>query len=180
MPFHSQYQHLIWESLYIVGVPDQLTMNPDYIKKFGVATTGDKNIDKMLSTNYTTVMIPISKILEYFVNGIEVQIYKREDMIQIHKDIELYLQEWREHLRYDINLHVSDYQKNLILSIEKLSKHIYNKASPREVIDNLFLEKKIGLVNPLKQAEAVKAELVKPDYTGLSNLVKKRVTGRFS
>lgn len=180
MAFSSNFADRIWNKLYNVYVPDQVTLDPGYIKIRGTYVTGNKNIDQMLSNNFTNVMIPVISILEKFEDGIEVQIPSREDMITIHKDIELYLAEWREHIRYDINLDVQE-NKDLLLSLERLSKHIYEKAKPREVIDNLFLSKKIGLINPIQEAEEKRKEVTKPNYDGIGSLVRSKTKpqGRF-
>lgn len=181
MSFPSRYSHLIWDTLYRVSVPDQLTQSPEYLRKFGTYVTGNKEVDAMLTRNMTTVMIPVAKILEYYEQGVEIHILNREDMIKIHKDLELYLNEWRERLRIDINLQVSEY-KPLILSLEKLSKELYNKAKPAEVIDKLFEKKQFGLVNPIDVIMETKKEQVKPDYQGIGQLVRSKVNkpvGRF-
>lgn len=171
--FPSQYATLIWDKLYTVLIPDQLTLSPGYIKTYGTYHTSNKEVDKMMSTNFTQVMIPIAKILEYFEDGVEIQIPSRKDLISIHKDIELYLQEWREHIKLSINSDINQHKK-FILSLEKLSLNIYNKAKPSEVIDNLLLSKKVGLLNPLETIEQVnKQSNEKPDYQGLKHLIKK-------
>lgn len=174
MPFPSRYATLIWDSLYTCLIPDNLTLNPDYIRKFGVYSTGNTKYDKILENSFNTVKIPIIKILEYYLQGIEIQIPSRDDLIKIHKDIELYLEEWRQHIKYDINLDI-DSNKELIVSLEKLSKYIYNKANPREVIDNLFIQKKagIGLMNPLQHHIEETKNINKPDYDSISKLIKK-------
>jgi len=48
MSFPSQYATQIWNTLYTVDIPDELTLNRDYIRKFGTYSTGDKKKD-----NYT-------------------------------------------------------------------------------------------------------------------------------
>jgi len=181
MSFASQHASKIWNKLYVVLIPDQVTLEKGYIQKFGTHVTGNKQVDEMLSKNQTRVMIPVIKILEYFEDGIEVQIPSREDMIQMHKDMEAYLAEWRDHIKFDINLSVNQ-NKELLLALEKLSKHIYEKARPRELIDNLFLSKRIGIVNPLQQVAEQKKEVVKPDYEGIGRLVRSKTPkpqGRF-
>ena len=180
MSFPSRHQHLIWDKLYTVLIPDQLTLDPSYIRRFGTHVSGNKDVDKMLQSNFTTVMIPISRILEYFELGMEVQIPSREDMIQMHKDIELYLQEWRDHMHFQLNLSVKDH-KDLILALEKLSKHVYNKARPNEVIDRLIVHKTIGLVNPLQRATESQRPVEKPDYQGIGALIRNKTkpVGRF-
>lgn len=187
MSFASEYAPRIWDYLYTVFIPDHLTYNPDYVKKFGTRITENKSVDKMLSTNLTTVKIPIITILKYYSNGLEIQIPSRSDMITMHKDIELYLLEWRTYINNSVH-GPSDAQthKNLIFSLEKLSKYIYNKANGVEVIDNLLLSKKMpfGLLNPIQRKIEENKVVAKPDYEGISNLIKKKNTvkgggGRF-
>lgn len=181
MSFPSQYATKLWDILYSVYIPDQVTLSPEYVKRFGVHVTGDKGVDKMLSNNFTNVKIPVMKILDYYDSGVEIQIPSREDMIQIHKDIEGYLLEWKEHLRVSINVSVNQ-NKEMLLALEKLSKRIYEKAQPKEVIDNLFLHKTIGLVNPLANQIEQSKVVEKPNYEGISKLVRSKVTkpvGRF-
>lgn len=182
MSFPSQYATKLWDKLYVVLIPDQVTLSAAYIKKFGTHVTGHKQVDDMLSKNQTRVMIPVIRILEYFEDGIEIQIPSREDMIQMHKDMEGYLGEWREQLKYALNVDLHN-NKDFLLSLEKLSKHIFEKAKPRELIDNLFQKKTFGLLNPLAQVEEQKREVHKPDYEGISRLVRSKSgntpTGRF-
>jgi len=175
MAFASQYQHLIWQKLYRVLIPDQYTLDKAYLSRFGTISSGNKKVDEMMSTNFTEVLIPISKILEYYNEGIVIQIPSRDDMVQMHKDIELYLAEWKEHIKYKVNTQVYEY-KDLILSLEKLSKYIYNKTKPNEVIDQLFLHKKIGgLISPLQRIHEQSKQVDKPDYEGISELIKNKV-----
>lgn len=173
MAFNSQYAKLIWDKLHTVLIPDQLTQQPEYIRIFGTYVSGNSEVDNMLSTNVTTVMIPVARIVEYYEDGIEVQIPTRETMITIHKDIELYLAEWRDHLKYDINLNVES-SKSLISALEKLSKDIYNKAKPNELIDNLFISRQIGITSPFDKMVAEKKETVKPNYEGIGSLVRSK------
>lgn len=177
MSFHSVHADRIWEDLYAVYVPDFVTMNRDYIRKFGVPSSGNKEVDKMMATNLSYVKIPIIKILEYFDNGYEVQIPSRQDMIAIHKHIEDYLSEWRDHIKYDINLNRMEH-KGLLIGLERLSKLIYDKAYPKEVLDEPLKPSHFGLASVL--AATKKVEQVKPDYNGISNLLKPaKVTGRY-
>lgn len=181
MSFASQYATLIWDVLYDVSVPDQLTQSPEYLKRFGAHVTGNREVDAMLARNTTHVKIPVAKILSYYLDGIEITIHSRDDMLKIHKDIELYLGEWQQHLKYDINLEVNK-NKALILGLEKLSKELYSKAKPREVINKLFDKSQFGLYSPLDKAEEEKKEHQKPDYEGIGQLVRSKVTkpvGRF-
>lgn len=171
MSFQSQYADRIWEDLYAVYAPDFVTMNRDYIRKFGVPSSGDKEVDKMMATNLSYVRIPIIRILEYFDNGVDVQIPSRKDLIAIHKHIENYLGEWRDHIKYDINLDRSK-NKELLLGLERLSKLIFDKAHPREVMDQILAPKQFGLVNAMQRGREDTREPIKPDYEGIASLLK--------
>lgn len=81
------------------------------------------------------------------------------------------------YIKYAINLDV-DNHKELILSLEKLSAYIYNKARPKEVVAQLVTSSRFGLVSPLVAREESTKELVKPDYEGISKLVKTRTKPR--
>ena len=173
MSFPSEYAHLIWDKLYTCRIPDQVTQRSDYLSKFGAYVTGDKKIDSMLSTATTQVMIPVATILSYFEDGVQVEILKREDMIQMHKDIELYLGEWKGQIKYNINVDVVKH-KAFLLSLEKLSKHIHGRAKDRDIVDNLFLKPSFGLRNPSVIMEEERKPMTRPDYEGIAALVRSK------
>lgn len=180
--FPSRHAEKIWDRLYTVLIPDQLTLSEDYLRIFGTHLTGDREADRELTTTFTTVMIPIARILEYYEDGLEIQIPSRKDLIQIHKDIEAYLDEWKDHMKYDINTDTNKF-RSFIMSLEKLSKDIYNKANRNEVINNLFVSSQFGITNPFQQSilEERESRANKPNYEGISDLIRKRNTprGRF-
>ena len=181
MAFASTYASCLWDSIYTVSIPDQLSLSPEYLKVFGTHVTGDKASDEILKTTFTTVMITPIQMVEYFERGLEIRIHNRDDMIKIHRDIEGYLNEWREHIKYDINLNLNEF-KDLILSLEKFSKTIHQKAKNTELIDTLFTKKKIGLVNPLVELHERNNPSARPDYEGISKLVRSKTAkplGRF-
>ena len=173
MPFQSKHAPKIWDWLYTVSIPDHVTQNPDYIKKFGIRSSGDKEFDQANRDAFITVKIPIAKILEYYTVGVEIRIPSREDLITIHKNIELYLNEWKEYIQSSVHGQ-SDVQchKALILNLEKLSKYIFDRAKPSEIIERLSNRDKFGLINPL-QSKLENDDLTKPNYIGIKQLINK-------
>ena len=178
MSFHSKYATLIWDGLYSVEIPDHLTINPDYLKKFGTYSTGDRKYDEMLSNTFVTVMLPIIQLINYYQAGVEVRIPTRESLVKMHKDMELYLGEWKNHVQTSIHGKM-DYEqhKEMITSIENFSKHIYGRLNPSELVNQLFskraMKKRIGLINPLEdKREEVEQQLDKRDYEGIRKLIQ--------
>lgn len=173
MAFASEFAPRIWEDLWRVYIPDSLTVNRLYLKKRGSFITDNRQVNEMMMTNKTLVMIPISKILEYFVQGIEIEIPNHEDMIKIHKTIENYLDEWKNHIQYDINVDYAQHKK-MLSDFESLSKQIYNKAKPNEVVSSLFKPSNFGLVSNLAKTQEEQQEAVKPDYQGINRFMQER------
>lgn len=172
MSFPSQYATQIWNTLYTVDIPDELTLNRDYIRKFGTYSTGDKKLDQILSNRFTTVKIPIITIMEYFLSGMEIRIKSRQDLNSIYKSIQGYLQEWRDYIKYNLNTDEGQY-KELLISLDKLGKYIYDKLSGDEVVERIFIKKPIGIQNPLDRLNKGNSGPVeKPDYEGITNIVK--------
>lgn len=180
MSFPSNYSHLIWDKLYTVLIPDSVTLNSEYIRRFGVHVTNDRKINEGLVNATTTVMLPVIKIVEYYSSGLTVQVPNREDMLQMHKDLEKYLQEWREHITYSINSS-HEQHKELLNTLSKFSKYIYEKASAREVLLDRIQTLKIGRVNKFVEIEENKKldTMSKPDYSGIDALIKSKNRTRF-
>lgn len=172
MEFKSKYAYGIWEVLYTVYIPDHLTLNADYLRKFGTRGTGVRQIDANLASATILVKIPIIKILEYYDNGITVQIPQRSDMLAIHRGIEDYLQEWRDHIEYGINTNAQN-NKQLLLGLEKLSRHIYDKAEAKEVVSRLFKKNDFGIMNPIAIKDNAVKEEDKPLYNSISKLLRR-------
>ena len=179
MAFYSQHAPRIWEDLYTALIPDQVTMNPSYVRVFGTYTSGHKEVDRMMENNLTTVKIPIIKMLEYFDNGVTVQIPERKSMLEIHRNIEMYLGEWRHHIHTAINSDLVEH-KDLVMNLEKFSKLIYDKAMANEVVSNPMLSAQIGLLNPLVRLQLEQEVHTKPDYEGIGRLIRQKTkTSRY-
>lgn len=173
MAFYSKYATLLWDKLYRVSIPDQLTLTSSYLKTRGVYISGRRETDSTAMTQFTSVMIPVIKILEYYEDGIEVRIESRDDMLQMYKDITAYLQEWRNHIRNDINLDVEENVK-LLKALDSLSSYIHDKAKPRELINTNTVRSKFGLMSPLDQLEEKNKTVEKSNYEGISKLIRSK------
>jgi len=78
----------------------------------------------------------------------EIRIKSRQDLNTIYKSIQGYLQEWRDYIKYNLNTDEGQY-KELLISLDKLGKYIYDKLSGDEVVERIFIKKPIGIQNPL-------------------------------
>ncbi|MEM5804223.1 MAG: hypothetical protein QW350_05820 [Candidatus Aenigmatarchaeota archaeon] len=133
--FNSKYAKEIWVRRYVVRIPDYLTLEKEYIKNRGVYVTSDKNINSMVSSSYTTVAIPIIRMVEYFSEGHNILIPKREDMVNIYTNIVKYLDEWRDFLKYSINSNIKNNEeiKTLLTSLDKFAREIHKRLNYKEI-----------------------------------------------
>ena len=176
--FASEYADRIWNEKYTVRIPDYVTLSDDYIRVWGTPTHENPKYANMMSTNYTTVMLSIIKITHYFIEGYNVLIPSRDDMLKMHRTIEGYLNEWKEYTRNSINQKTDEY-KPMLADLERVSKYIYAKATSEEVFaDTIKSKPRIGLQNPLMKLRESQISTIpdKPEYEGLSILFKKKPT----
>lgn len=129
--FDSHYAHKLSDNLYLCYVPDEATLDVDYIRTFGVPSTGFKDADEQLSSRKAKVMLNVSSILTYFMDGIDITIPNDDDIIEMHKNITGYLDEWREHLRTDINIRVTEYSE-FLRGLEELNEALYGMIESDE------------------------------------------------
>ena len=177
MPFYSQHADKIWNRLYTVSIPDLLTQNPDYIKKIGYPSTGNKTIDEGLKNTMVTVMIPVIKIAEYYNDGIAVAMPSRKDMLEMYSSITSYLNEWLDYSKNSINSETDIVSnKSTINILEKLAKELHSRARDKELITTLFGDRKLGfgITTDYQRLTEEQRDNPRPDYEGISNLIKKK------
>jgi hypothetical protein len=101
-------------------------MSADYIRHFGMPTTGDKALDADLSRQDLTTWLPISKMAEYFDKGVTVKLIKREDVKDIYNIVTLHLGKWKRHLETSYNLNEAPLDDLIVL--DKFATAVYNEA----------------------------------------------------
>lgn len=159
--FRSDYAHRLNENLYVCYVPDEATLDRDYIETFGVPSTGFEDVDEQLSTRKCKVMIPVFMILDYYLKGIDITIPDDDDIIEIHKNITGYLNEWREHLETDINIRVTEYA-DLLRGLEELNMALYGMLDYSEYKETLPKQEEFYIPSLLSRVENKREEM--PSY----------------
>ena len=171
MAFISIHSDKIWRHLFTVRVPDIMTTNPEYLKTRGIYTSGNKNVDDMVKTDFTTVMVTIADMLVYYEDGVDIIIPSRKDMIRIHESIELYLDEWRNTIDNSVNVSPEPHKK-LLTALENLSCKIYGRISNKEYSSSKNNNDLINLLG-IRSANAVNREVEeKPKYNKITDLFK--------
>jgi hypothetical protein len=116
----------VWEYLYRVRVPYLQYRSIDDIKKFGVGLSGISEIDNDKTNEIIAVMIPISKMVECFSNGVSVLIPNSTDIKDIYDAISDHINAWKKMLQNGIN--IGDAPIDDLIDMDKFANSVYSYA----------------------------------------------------
>lgn len=148
--FESRFAEYILENIYRCTVPDNATRTEGYLDLVGSPSTGFAEYDREIRNTRVSVVVNIPTILEYYLNGIDVDIPSPDDRLEIHKLIVGYLDEWRYHIANSINVRVTEHDK-FLKDLEELSRALYETmsddyADPEENHMPTFIHRPINIV----------------------------------
>ena len=96
--------HYIWDITWRVRVPLMATTSEEYLRHFGMPSSGDPDIDRELNNQWIDTLIPISTMVDYHRRGIPVKVVKYDDAKLIYDYIEKHLQAWVQNLKHGLNI----------------------------------------------------------------------------
>lgn len=149
----------LWDYLFKCRIPNLQTMSEEYIRFFGMPTTGDPGIDKALNDQWITTMIPISKMVEYSRQGISIKIVKYDDVKTIYNYISLHLQAWKNQIGNGLN--IGDAPIDDLIALDEFANLVYDHAKyqfTRSMADSI-LARHLGTVNKLNKTNFFKPNI---------------------
>lgn len=132
--------YYIWEYLFRCRVPQLQTTSAEYIRHFGVPTTGIPEYDKNLANQLVDTAIPIVKMVEYFKKGIPVYIIKQSDVKTIYEYIEQHIHAWKNNIQRGI--HIGNAPIDDLIVMDQFANKIYEHAKynfTKEMADSMLL-----------------------------------------
>lgn len=179
----------LFNKLFMCRVPLLQSMSPDYIRHFGIPISGDPVRDRAFTSEMHTSMIPISKMVEYFKNGVTVRVAKHEDTKAIYQIISNHLVAWKRELEVGLNNRNAPLEELVLL--DKFASAVYPHAIQHMTDDfmtgvvadrmlngmrvnknNLFMRKPTDPVTPVNQKEP--DEPKKPERESLADVFAQR------
>lgn len=116
----------IWERSFRCLVSQKQTTSEDYYKIFGQRSTGSKKHDKAIPDQYVDTYISIAKMVEYFQQGVTIQVYNYDDCKTIYEIIERHLRRWQAQFAHGIN--IGDAPVDDLIAMDEFANKIYDKA----------------------------------------------------
>lgn len=184
----------LWDYLFKCRIPNLQTMSEEYIRFFGMPTTGDPGIDQAMADQWITTMIPISKMVEYSKQGISIKIVKYDDVKTIYSYISLHLQAWKNQIGNGLN--IGDAPIDDLIALDEFANLVYDHAKyqfTRSMADSIlarhlngvtkfnktnFFKPDINITNPDNITKINDAEDVKlPERESMADIFKDRKIG---
>jgi hypothetical protein len=154
-------------------IPQEYTYDDDYIKRRGIIQTPDKKLHSVLSKEKVQVYLTVAQMVDYFTEGVTVELLDRKTMLEIYKNIQGYIDEWKNHLQYSINSNKEN-NKEMLIAFDKFSKTIYDKASASEIMQGVVQRVNFGMrstVAKIREEQKIQ-NAPKPDYDAISEYLK--------
>lgn len=121
------------------------SMDVDEIKEYGIYSTGDKRLDKMVIPSMTTEgMITIDRMVELYRQSCPIYICKREDTKTVYELIQKHLGAWLNHLERGINVQNAPIEDLILLdefaeTLFAYVRHEYAKTNYKNEIHERLL-----------------------------------------
>ena len=149
----------IFDYLFKCRIPNLQTMSEEYIRFFGMPTTGDPSIDQAMADQWITTMLPISKMVEYSKQGITIKIVKYDDVKVMYNYISLHLQAWKNQIGNGIN--VGDAPIDDLIDLDAFANLVYDQAKyqfTRDIADSL-LERQMSTITRFNKSNFFKPDI---------------------
>lgn len=138
---------IIFTRLFKCRIPNLQTMSEDYIRIFGMPTTGDAGIDNELANEWITTMLTIEKMAEYHKQNVQLKIVRYEDVKEIYDHISNHLQAWRHQIENGIN--IGDAPIEDLILLDDFANTVYDHAKyqfTRTMADSLLQRHLSGIL----------------------------------
>lgn len=187
---------LIFEERFLVKVPYIDTCSDDYLKIFGTPTTGDKDIDKVVNSEWVDVCIPICDMVDYYRKGVNIKVTRPGDVKKIYDNISAHLSKWANNLDYGLNIGNAPIQD--LIDLDRFANIVYAHAkyhiTPELVsslmgqrlnaiggMENIFKSGSAGALMTKRIADPnyqpIKTESGYPERKSLEKLFSSRIRG---
>ena len=105
------------------------TMSVDYIKEFGMMSSGDSDLDRESANTLIDRMLTIAQMAEFFNKGVTIRVLKDADCVSIYNAITDHLIAWKEQMNRIFN--PSSAPIDDLKLLDKFAESVYKRAVPQ-------------------------------------------------
>lgn len=119
-------RYWIFFELYLCRIPYIQMLSVEELNTFGMPISGHRESDYGTANEMRQVMIPISRMAEYYDRGSQISLVKYEDAKRVYKRITDHLVAWKEHLANSLNIGEAPIEDLKLL--DRLANAVYDHA----------------------------------------------------
>ncbi len=143
----------IWDILYKVRMPYLQTTSVEYIKMFGMPSSGDKNVDKEMANQWITTYQSIASLTEHYANGVNIKVVDPSDPKRMYDAIAAHLEAWKDQIRYGINIGNAPIED--LIKLDEFANAVYEHAKyhMRPSDGDTMFAKEMSRLNPFSGSD---------------------------
>lgn len=116
----------IWDILYLVRIPIKHMLSVEYLRHFGMPTSGVKEIDAEQNKQLITTYMSIEKMVELFKNGANILLGEKDAPKKIYDAVSKHLEAWKYQIENGVN--VGDAPYDDLLALDAFANTVYEHA----------------------------------------------------
>ena len=132
-------RYWIFFELYLCRIPYIQMKSVEELEQFGIPMSGHRESDYGTTNELRQIMIPISRMAEYYDRGCRISLVKYEDAKRVYQRITDHLVAWKEHLANSLN--IGDAPIDDLKLLDRLANAVYDHAKYQftdEIINGLI------------------------------------------
>lgn len=129
----------LWTPLYMCRVTNIQTMSPEYIKHFGMPSTGIEEYDRQTANEMVHRMLTINQMVDFFAQGTTIEVCNPKDTKTIYEAISNHLSAWRKEL--ETGFHTKAAPLDELQTLDKFAHVVYEHAQwhfDKPFVESLF------------------------------------------
>jgi len=141
----------VFKQTYMCRVPYLKSMSTDYIRHFGIPTSGDPIYDKQTANELVTRMLTIVQMVEFYKQGTSIYVVNPKDTKDIYMRITDHLNFWKQQL--ENGWHMRDAPIEDLMLMDKFANAVFNHARQftTEIVESLVARKVAGTMRVNRQ-----------------------------
>lgn len=158
-------------------IPQNHLYSNDYLRDFGIPTTGNKAIDQAMGASKTLVQVTIMEMAEHLDNGANITLENNAKSVEIYNIIKDHLAEWQRQVKNNLiitSAPIEDLRKldNLATEVYKIAKGYMKNAPSQSGLFNKLraMEQRRGIS---KTGEEKVTRIIPNEHKPVTDMIKK-------
>ena len=136
---HLDTTSKLWDYYYKVRIPYLQSRSMTDVHRYGTDISGIREIDEDISGRMLTTMLTVSKMVDYYREGVSIRVVDVKDVKEIYEAISQHIHTWKSRLEHGINL--GDAPIDDLIALDQFAAAIYENGKYQftpETVNSIF------------------------------------------